>query len=162
MKNNASRAIRDTNDMTARDIASTKGFDKIVELLDFEENCDIEDICETTRRDVWTDMFPTLWGDRSKLLNIDVAEMLYGMGLESYKPLFKGMELNTFLKLSEEDLVKLGIDIAMHRKQFMENLHKFHTRAWNIRSIGSIKKYLPYTYVRTLFICFLIQEALFP
>ena len=93
----------------------------------------------------WKDMFPALAKKGDENLNFDIATILYGMGLDRYKDLFRGMELKTFLKLTEEDLEKLGMDITVHRKRFIQDLHKFHTKKWDLRSLGVIKKTLPFT-----------------
>ena len=95
----------------------------------------------------WRDMFPALAEKDAKKLDFDIATILYGMGLDRYKELFKGMNLKTFLKLTEEDLEKLGMDISVHRKRFIEDLHRFHTKKWDLGSLGTIKKTLPYTSV---------------
>lgn len=73
--------------------------------------------------------------------------ILYGMGLENYGILFQGMDIKTFLQLTENDLCRLGIDITVHRDQFLRNLEKFHSKKWRIDSFGNIKKTDSYTYV---------------
>lgn len=74
--------------------------------------------------------------------------MLYGMGLEQYGNLFQGMDIKTFLQLTEDDICRLGIDITVHRDQFLESLDKFHNKKWCLNSFGDIKKTNSYTYVR--------------
>ncbi|XP_043272894.1 ankyrin repeat, SAM and basic leucine zipper domain-containing protein 1-like isoform X2 [Venturia canescens] len=142
LKNNATRTITDRSDFTAKDLALAKGYDKIVALLELSEDSGGDSYCEVFEPKTWNDMFSDHIGDS---INRDVAEMLYGMGLESYKPCFKGMSLKTFVKLTDDDLLKLGINVDLHRKQFLDSLHKFHTKAWSIQSIGAIKRLLPYT-----------------
>ena len=143
LKNNASRKIMDRRDLTAADIAATKDYDGITAILNFDElDRDLDDSCQCAKITAWIDMFEK---DLAEFINPDVAAILGGMGLDCYKPLFKGMELKNFLKLVEYDLVELGMDIAVHRKQFIENLHRLHAKAWSLGSIGSIDNNLPYT-----------------
>lgn len=142
LKHNATRTITDCSDFTAKDIAVAKGYDKIVAFLESQEDCGGDSHCEISELKTWSDMFSDDIGDS---INRDIAEILFGMGLESYKPCFKGMNLKTFVKLTDDDLLKLGINVELHRKQFLDSLHKFHTKPWSIQSIGAIKQFLPYT-----------------
>ncbi|CAK9825320.1 Ankyrin repeat, SAM and basic leucine zipper domain-containing protein 1 [Anthophora retusa] len=144
MEKAADITLTDYNNLTVNDIASMKGYDKILSLL----NCNEEEIintCEIAKVCDWKDMFPVLSNINDQTLDSDVYTILYGMNLENYSHIFQGMDLKTFLKLTENDLRDLGIDIKAHRMQFMEHLHRFHRKKWNIQSIGDIKKSLPYT-----------------
>lgn len=84
-------------------------------------------------------------GKTEKCVHFDIVAILYGMGMERYKYLFEGVDLKAFLKLTEDDLVRLGLDMPFQRKQFLEGLHKFHIKSWSTQSIGAIRKSLPYT-----------------
>lgn len=95
----------------------------------------------------WKDLLPNLYHREKEVLDYDISVMLYGMGLENYGNLFQGMDIKTFLQLTEDDLCHLGIDITVHRHQFLESLEKFHSKRWNINSFGIIKKSDFYTYV---------------
>ena len=87
----------------------------------------------------WKDLFPDLSSmEEDKVLH-DISTLLYGMGLERYKNIFKGMALKTFLKLTEDDLARLGMDLSIHRKRFVEEMYKFHSHQWNPRSLGFYK-----------------------
>lgn len=94
----------------------------------------------------WMDMFPSLINISNKTIDFDVFTILHGMSLEKYSHIFQGTSLKDFLKLTEQDLCRLGIEINAHRIQFIEHLHKFHRKKWSIQSIGAIDKSLPYTY----------------
>lgn len=95
-------------------------------------------------------MFPSLTHVNEQTIDFDVYTILYGMGLETYAPIFQGISLKSCLKLTENDLRNLGVEINAHRVQFMEQLHKFHRKKWSIQSIGAINKSLPYTYVHSM------------
>ncbi|XP_076749304.1 uncharacterized protein LOC143422502 isoform X1 [Xylocopa sonorina] len=144
MENAADITMTDYNDLTAIDMASIKGYDEILSLLNFNEEEAISTF-ETVKIQDWKDMFPTLTDIDDNAINFDIYTILYGMNLEKYTHLFQGLNLRTFLKLSENNLCDLGLDINAHRIQFMEHLHKFHRKKWSIQSIGVINKSLPYT-----------------
>lgn len=65
--------------------------------------------------------------------------------MEQYRSIFQGMELNDFLSLTDDDLIKLGMDLQFHRKEFLDGLLKFHKKKWTNKSIGVVSKSLPYT-----------------
>ncbi|KOC69689.1 Ankyrin-3 [Habropoda laboriosa] len=144
MENAVDVTLTDCNDLTAIDIAFMKGYDKILSLLHFNEE-EIINTCEVDKMCDWKDMFPVLSYINDQTIDFDIHTILYGMNLEKYSHIFQGMNLKTFLKLTENDLYHLGVDINAHRIQFMEHLHRFHRKKWNIQSIGTIKKSLPYT-----------------
>ncbi|XP_076249210.1 ankyrin repeat, SAM and basic leucine zipper domain-containing protein 1 [Calliopsis andreniformis] len=139
----------DCNNLTASEIASTKGYDKIASLLNSDEE-EIIDVCKMSHISDWTDMFPSLININNKTIDFDIYTILHGMGLEKYAPIFQGMTLKHFLKLTENDLHCLGVEINAHRVQFMEQLHKFHRKKWSVQSIGIINKSLPYTIVNSI------------
>jgi len=103
--------------------------------------------CETSEMTTWRDLFPNLYPRKKEVLDYDISVMLYGMGLENYGILFQGMDIKTFLQLTEDDLCRLGVDITVHRDQFLQSLENFHSRKWRIDSFGNIKKTNSYTYV---------------
>ncbi|XP_015514385.1 ankyrin repeat, SAM and basic leucine zipper domain-containing protein 1 isoform X1 [Neodiprion lecontei] len=144
---NVDLTIKDKHNYTARDIAIAKGYDKLALLLSTEADdlLEVADISENVQTYCWRDMFPMLSTNSDKYVNFDIATILCGMGMERYKSMFEGIDLKTFLKLTEEDLVKLGFDMPFQRRQFMEGLHKFHVKSWSAHSIGAIRKSLPYT-----------------
>ncbi|PBC28458.1 ankyrin repeat, SAM and basic leucine zipper domain-containing protein 1 [Apis cerana] len=144
IENRADITLTDFNDLTANDIASMKGYDKISSLLNFDEaetipTYQISKMCN------WKDMFPSLININNQTVDFDIFTILHGMGLEQYTYIFQGIKLTEFLTLTENDLYHLGMDIKVHRIQFMECLHKFHRKKWSIQSIGIINKSLPYT-----------------
>ncbi|XP_033210848.1 ankyrin repeat, SAM and basic leucine zipper domain-containing protein 1-like [Belonocnema kinseyi] len=141
---NADILVKDRFSTTPYDIAKTKGFDKITALLDTEGN-EEGSISDSLQFLEWRDMFPALAKKDDENLNFDIATILYGMGMDRYKDLFRGMDLKTFLKLTEKQLEELGMDMSVHRKRFIEDLHKLHTKKWDLRSLGAIKKALPFT-----------------
>lgn len=100
-------------------------------------------VCEVFDRKTWKDLFPDLYPRRKEVLDDYVSSMLSGMSLENYKILFQGMNLKTFLQLTEDDIYHLGIDITVHREQFLEGLEKFHLKKWNV-NILSRKDMNPY------------------
>ncbi|XP_063987490.1 ankyrin repeat, SAM and basic leucine zipper domain-containing protein 1 [Diachasmimorpha longicaudata] len=144
MSRNASVSLKDRRDRTIRDIASTKRFDDILEMLDFEEE-EIESFSPVAYVTEWKDCFPGIKGTKEGFVNVDVAAVLYGLGLDRYRPIFKGMELHEFLQLKEEDLVRLGMDLGYHRKVFLKGLMQFHTKRWSHLSLGSLNKSLAHT-----------------
>lgn len=121
---------------------------------EFDESPPTVDILDINE---WKDLFPAIASKRKDKLNFEINTILYGMNLDGYKELFRGMDLKTFLKLGEDDLEKLGMDISIHRKRFVADLHRFHSKKWNMNSLGVIKKNLPYTYV----FFFLIDSIIF-
>ncbi|XP_043482090.1 ankyrin repeat, SAM and basic leucine zipper domain-containing protein 1-like [Leptopilina heterotoma] len=142
---NAEINIKDRFGESPYDIARTKGFDKIAALLEDEEFEDSPPTIDTFDLLEWKDLFPALASKKKDKLNFEILTILYGMNLDKYKDLFRGMDLNTFLKLNEDDLEKLGMDIGIHRKKFVADLHRFHSKKWNMNSLGAIRKHLPYT-----------------
>lgn len=92
-------------------------------------------------------MFYRLCPIQDHIVDSDISYILQGMGLENYIKLFEGMELPTFLQLTEEDLINLKMDISIHRDRFLNNLYKFHCKTWEIRSIGMTCTSNTYTYV---------------
>ncbi|XP_015108824.1 ankyrin repeat, SAM and basic leucine zipper domain-containing protein 1 [Diachasma alloeum] len=144
MSKKASVGLKDRRDLTIRDIASTKGFDDILEMLEFEEE-EIESFCPVAHVTEWKEAFSGIKGTKERFVNVDVAAVLYGLGLERYRPIFQGMELHEFLQLTEQDLVRLGMDVGYHRKQFLSGLMQFHTWRWSHLSLGSINKTISHT-----------------
>ncbi|KZC03916.1 Ankyrin repeat, SAM and basic leucine zipper domain-containing protein 1 [Dufourea novaeangliae] len=140
----ADTTLTDNSNLTAKDIALMKGFDKILPLLNFNEE-EIVTISKTSKICDWMDMFSSLNSINDQTIDFDVFTILHGMGLEKYTHNFKGMSLKNFLKLTENDLYNLGVEIKAHRIQFMEHLHKFHRKRWSRQSIGAIDKTLSYT-----------------
>lgn len=115
-------------------------------LLNLDEEVTI-DTYKVFRVYEWKHMFPSLVNIDNQTIDSDVYTILYGMNLEKYTHIFQGINLKTFLTLTENDLIHLGLDINAHRMEFIECLHKFHRKKWSIQSIGAINKSLPYTYV---------------
>lgn len=95
--------------------------------------------CEVFDRVTWKDLFPDLYPRKKEVLDNYVSSMLSGMGLESYKILFQGINLKTFLQLTEDEVRHLGIDITIYREQFLEGLEKFHLKKWNVGILGNTK-----------------------
>lgn len=116
-------------------------------MLDEEDFDELPPIIESLSLLEWKDLFPAIASKKEDKLNFEISTILYGMSLDRYKELFRGMDLATFLKLDEDDLEKLGLDIGVHRKKFVADLHRFHSKKWNSNCLGAIKKNLPYTYV---------------
>jgi len=87
-----------------------------------------------------------LYPKNEKILDYDISVILEGMDLQKYSIPFHEMDLKTFLQLTEDDY-RLGIDITVHKKLFLQNLERFHARKWHLNSLGFIKKSDPYTYV---------------
>lgn len=144
LAHNVNTSLTDVHHVSAKDIADTKGFTEISALLSTDEE-EIETFCEVSEVMTWKDLFPNLYPRKHESLNYDISVMLCGMGLEKYGKLFQGMDIKTFLQLTEDDLCHLGIDITVHRDQFLEKLDKFHNRKWRIDAFGNIKKTDSYT-----------------
>ncbi|XP_076376974.1 uncharacterized protein LOC143259310 isoform X2 [Megalopta genalis] len=136
--------LTDYSNLTAKEIASLKGYDEILSLLNFDEE-EIVTISEMSKICDWTDMFPVLSNIKTSTIDFDVSTILNAMGLEQYTHNFEGMSLRDVLQLNEDNLCNLNIDIKAHRSQFMQQLHKFHKKKWNVNSIGLINTALPYT-----------------
>ncbi|KAG5307897.1 ASZ1 protein, partial [Acromyrmex insinuator] len=144
LAHNANTSLTDLYNLSAKDIADTKGFSAISALLNEDEE-EIQTFYEISDVATWKDLFPNLYPRKKELVDYDISVMLYGMGLENYANLFQGMDIKTFLQLSEDDLCRLGVDITVHRDQFLENLEKFHSRKWLLNSFGKLKKTDSYT-----------------
>lgn len=142
--NAADVTLTDSSGLTVYDVASMKGYDKILSLLKLDEEVTINTY-KIFKVYEWKHMFPSLVNIDNQTVDSDVYTILYGMNLEKYTHIFQGINLKTFLTLTENDLIHLGLDINAHRMQFIESLHKFHTKKWSIQSIGVISKSLPYT-----------------
>ncbi|XP_012235574.1 ankyrin repeat, SAM and basic leucine zipper domain-containing protein 1-like [Linepithema humile] len=136
-------SLTDRNNLSVKDIAYTKGFTEITALL--ANDAEILTFCQESQISTWKDLFPDLYSKEKDVLDNDISTLLYGMGLEKYNVMFQGMDLKTFLQLTEDDLCRIGIDITVHRKQFLESLEKFHNKKWSIHSLGIIKKSDPFT-----------------
>ena len=96
--------------------------------------------CEVFDRVTWRDLFPDLYPRRKEVLDDYIYYMLCGIGLESYSFLFQGMNLKTFLQLTEDDICNVGIDITVHKEMFLEGLEQFHRKKWNIGICDNIRK----------------------
>lgn len=117
--------------------------------------------CEVFDRKTWRDLFPDLYPRRKEVLDDYISSMLSGMDLESYKILFLGINLKTFLQLTEDEICDLGIDITVHREQFLEGLEKFHLKKWNVGILGSINdKNNINSYVLYFLITFCLEYAI--
>ncbi|KAL6431446.1 hypothetical protein ACFW04_007215 [Cataglyphis niger] len=134
---NADISLVDKDFLSAKDIADKKGFAEISALLTKDEE-EKPITYEVFDRKTWRDLFPDLYPRRKEVLDDYVSSMLSGMDLESYKILFLGINLKTFLQLTEDEICDLGINITVHREQFLEGLEKFHLRKWNVGILGSI------------------------
>lgn len=95
----------------------------------------------------WKYTFHRLCPIKDHVVEYDVFEILCGMGLRNYTNLFQGMELQTFLELTEKDLINLKMDISIHRDRFLKDLWKFHCKTWKMQSIGDISSSNSYTYI---------------
>ncbi|XP_014477106.1 PREDICTED: ankyrin repeat, SAM and basic leucine zipper domain-containing protein 1 [Dinoponera quadriceps] len=144
LEHNADTTVIDTYNLTVKDIADAKDFTEISALLTNEKE-EKKVYCELSQIITWKDLFPELYPRNKELLDHNISIILYGMDLERYNILFRGMSLKTFLQLTEDDLCQLGIDITVYREQFLENLHKFHCKKWRADSVGIVKKNVPYT-----------------
>ncbi|XP_076625104.1 uncharacterized protein LOC143343745 [Colletes latitarsis] len=144
LENGADVTLTDYRNLTAKDIASLKGHNKVLLLLDFNEE-EIINVTEISKIYDWKDMFPSLISKSDQTIDCDVYTILNGMALGNYAHIFQETSLKNFLNLTENDLCHLGIEISAHRIQFLEYLHKFHRKKWSIHSIGAIDKSLPYT-----------------
>ncbi|XP_011685993.1 PREDICTED: ankyrin repeat, SAM and basic leucine zipper domain-containing protein 1 isoform X2 [Wasmannia auropunctata] len=127
LSHNAHTSLTDKDGSSAKDIADAKGFTEISALLDNNEE-EVLNHCEISEMDTWKNFFPSVYPKKKEVLHLDVSIMLYGMGLEQYAKEFQGMDIKTFLQLTEDDLCQLGIDITVHRKDFLDSLEKFHSR----------------------------------
>ncbi|OAD62595.1 Ankyrin repeat, SAM and basic leucine zipper domain-containing protein 1, partial [Eufriesea mexicana] len=137
IENAADITLTDFNNLTVNNIASEKGYDEILSLLNCNEE-KIVDTYEISKMNNWKDMYPSLTNISNQTIDFDIFSILYGMNLEEYINIFQGMNLKTFLMLTENDLCHLGMDINAHRIQFLEHLHLFHRKNWSIQSIGAI------------------------
>lgn len=117
--------------LIAYDIALIKGFEELLPLLSIDHEEEEQERLQTNCVSCWTDMFSPGNEMNMDVIDNDVLSILYGMGLESYKNCFRGIDLKTFLRLTEEDLEKLGIDISVHRTKFIDELFRFHKHEWN-------------------------------
>ncbi|KAM0729197.1 Ankyrin repeat, SAM and basic leucine zipper domain-containing protein 1 [Formica fusca] len=137
LEHNADISLVDKDFLSAKDIADKKGFAEISALLAKDEE-EKPITCEVFDRRTWKDLLPDLYPRKKEVLDDYILNMLSGMDLESYKILFLGINLKTFLQLTEDEICDLGIDITVHRKQFLEGLEKFHLKKWNVGVLGSI------------------------
>ncbi|KYQ50481.1 Ankyrin repeat, SAM and basic leucine zipper domain-containing protein 1 [Trachymyrmex zeteki] len=140
----ANTSQTDSYNLSAKDIADTKGFSEISALLNEDEE-EVQTFCEISNTTTWKDLFPNLYPRKKEFLDYDISVMLHGMGLEKYGNLFQGIDIKTFLQLTEDDLCRIGVDITVHRDQFLENLEKFHSRRWLMNSFGKLRKTDSYT-----------------
>ncbi|XP_032674096.1 putative ankyrin repeat protein RF_0580 isoform X2 [Odontomachus brunneus] len=96
--------------------------------------------------ETWENLFPELYPKREEeTVDFELYRILEGMNLERYSILFQGMDLKTFLQLTEDDLCHLGINLQIYREQFLENLHKIHCKKWGVNSIKIVQKSELYT-----------------
>ncbi|EZA54453.1 hypothetical protein DMN91_012507 [Ooceraea biroi] len=144
LEHKADITVIDRYSTCVSDVADTKGFKEISALLGGQE--EESDFCEIFRVNTWKDLFPDLYPrDTTNTLDYDISLMLEGMGLASYRTLFRGMDLETFLQLTEDDLRRLGINISVHIADFMHGLGRFHSGKWHVNSLGRVRKNQPYT-----------------
>ncbi|XP_029157510.1 LOW QUALITY PROTEIN: uncharacterized protein LOC114929954 [Nylanderia fulva] len=141
---NADISFQDRNHLSAKDIADKKGFTEISALLARDEEHKKIITCKVSTRTTWEDLFPDLYPRGEDILDDYILNMLSGMNLESYKSLFVGLNLKTFLQLTEDEVCHL-IDISVQREEFLENLEKFHLKKWNVSLLGSKKDINPFS-----------------
>lgn len=104
-------------------------------------------MCKIMHVTKWQEMFPEITSvDNDSVLD-DISTILIGMGLESYKPLFKGMSLKAFLNLTDEDLKTLGVELSIHRQRFLDDIGKLHSHDWNPKSLGFNKSKTAIRYI---------------
>ncbi|KAL2740726.1 hypothetical protein V1478_000867 [Vespula squamosa] len=144
LNNHADATIKNNHYETAKDIANLKGYEEISSLLPSEN--DISITYEISRVDEWKHMFHRLCPIQDQVVKCDISDILHGMGLRNYTNLFQGMELQTFLQLTEKDLINLKMDISIHRDRFLKDLCKFHCKTWKMQSIGAIRSSNSYTF----------------
>lgn len=143
IENQANIEIKNRRSETAKDVANFKGYEKISLLLSSED--DVQVTYEVSKIEEWEDMFPNSNLNKDKVVDYDITNILYGMGLENYTYLFQGIKLYQFLQLTDEDLINLGMDISVHRNKFQYYLNKFHCKPWSVETLGVINKLEPYT-----------------
>lgn len=158
LEHNVDTLITDRNYLTAKDIADIKNFTQIYHLLENNNEEEVPMFCEISQVTTWRDLFPDMFP--KKILDCDVSTILYGMGLERYSNLFKGMDLKIFLQLTEDDICRLGIDISVHKSQFLESLEEFHSKKWHTNSLGIVKKSDPYTIYDSILSLAIIKKQL--
>lgn len=142
--NNANAELKDVRGMTAYDIALTKDYKELAAILNTKDEEEVP-VYGTSQILSWRDMFSYLRRVDKKNVDLDIITLLFGMGMEKYAHLFCGMSLKTFLKLSEQDLVDVGIDIKIHRLRFVDDLFRFHNQKWTVCSLGYDKNARSYT-----------------
>ncbi|XP_057337999.1 ankyrin repeat, SAM and basic leucine zipper domain-containing protein 1-like isoform X1 [Microplitis mediator] len=141
MKAKASVVTVDRRNLTVKDIAVTKNYEEILQILDFEDD-EIENFCPVAKITDWKDAITNITDPDPEYIDCDIANILYSLNLERYRQSFKGMNVKTFLQLTEEDLIRLGMDIQYHRKQFINGLIKFHSSKWkSSNTVKIIKKF---------------------
>lgn len=108
---------------------------------------EIENFCPVTKVVKWQDALKNIDHPDPECIDGEIVNLLYALNLDEYRRNFKGIGLKTFLQLTEKDLINLGVDIQLHRRQFMTGLLKFHSAKWKTRSIKLVDKNMPYTCV---------------
>ncbi|KAK0084117.1 hypothetical protein PV325_007607 [Microctonus aethiopoides] len=144
MKQKASTTVVDRHNLSPSDIALAKNFDEILQILRFEHE-DIDDYCPVFKVLKWQDTLSNTNHCNLDCIDEDIANILYALGLDKYRRKFTGMNLRTFLQLTEDDLIQLGMDIEFHRKQFIAGLFRFHSAKWKPKSIKIVDKSKPFT-----------------
>ncbi|XP_066582490.1 ankyrin repeat, SAM and basic leucine zipper domain-containing protein 1-like [Prorops nasuta] len=143
LENNARIDIKDNRNLTAADIASAKEYHEIFSVLSSNKEEAIIS-CSLSKIEKWQDIFPSLNIPEGRLI-YDILIVLDGMGLQMYSHLFQNMTLAKFLQLTEEDLLRLGIMISIHRKRFLDCLYKFHSKLWNAQTLKLVHKSDPFS-----------------
>ncbi|XP_034945117.1 ankyrin repeat, SAM and basic leucine zipper domain-containing protein 1 [Chelonus insularis] len=138
IKNKASVTVIDRRNLTVKDIANTKNYTKILGLLEFDDK-EIDNYCPVFTVKTWRDALASINHSDPDSIDPEIVNFLFAMNLEKHRQMFKGMSSKTFLQLTQEDLIKMGMDSEHERQMFLNGLRKFHAAPWKPTSIRVAK-----------------------
>ncbi|KAI4484582.1 hypothetical protein M0804_007148 [Polistes exclamans] len=126
---NANPLIKNNFGDTAKDIAEIKEYKKISMLFKGDDNFTVT--YTTSRISKWEHLFFKLNPTKNQVVNINILNVLNATELHYYINHFQGMDFETFLKLTEQDLINLKMDISIHRDRLLKYLNYFHCLPWD-------------------------------
>ncbi|KAI4498082.1 hypothetical protein M0802_006906 [Mischocyttarus mexicanus] len=129
LNNKADPFIKNNYYDNAKDIAELKEYEEISLL--FKESDYFTVTYTTTTISKWEHLFSKLNPTKDHVININILNALNSIELHYYINHFQGMEFETFLKLTEEDLINLKMNISVHRNRLLKYLNYFHFSSWD-------------------------------
>lgn len=143
----AEKIIKDRRGRIPLDLATSRGADDIMELLDvsFGDQTQPQAVYEKTKtsfEELLTKL-PSYHNSSGKDgFHDDIESLLFGLRLGHQHDLFKSkrVSLAQFLNLKNDELKDLGLHFSSHRERIINGNKRFLSRSWGSNSLAAVKK----------------------